>query len=84
MMEAVQSDSPLEERAGLPDVCVAHAAFRRLSDVLLLKELLDRLGHHCHSVVNVRRLVLAVDQLEAKQACPIDDMTRHFFRRKTH
>lgn len=83
MMEAVQSDSPFEEWAGLPDVCVAHAAFRRLSDVLLLKELLDGLGHHCHGVVDVRRLVLAVDQLKAEQACPIGDMTKTFFRCKT-
>lgn len=78
-MEAAQSDSPFEEWAGLPDVRVAHAAFGRLGDVLLLKELLDGLGHHCHGVVDVRRLVLAVDQLEAEQACPIDDTTRHFF-----
>lgn len=79
MTEAAQIDSPFEERPSLPDVCVAHAAFRRLGDVLLLKELLDGLCHHCHSVVDVRRLVLSVDQLEAEQACPIDDRTRHFF-----
>lgn len=79
MMKAVQSDSPLEQWASLPDVRVAHAAFRRLCDVFLLKEFLDGLGHHCHSVVDVRRLVLAVDQLEAEQACPIDDTTMAFF-----
>lgn len=79
MIEAAQSDSPFEQRASLPDVRVAHAAFRRLCDVLLLKEFLDGLGHHCHGVVDVRRLVLAIDQLETEQACPTDDMTRCFF-----
>lgn len=77
--EQSRADSPFEEWAGLPDVGIAHAAFGRLGDVFLLKELLDGLGHHGHGVVDVRRLVLAVDQLEAEQACPIiDDYTQFF------
>lgn len=84
--DSALNDSPFEKRASLPDVGVAHAAFRRFGDVFLLKELLDGLGHDCHSVVDVRRLVLAVDQLEAKQACPIDDTTQGlgFFNCKMH
>lgn len=45
--------APFEERAGFPDVGVAHAAPGRLRDVLLLKELLDGLSHHGHGVIDV-------------------------------
>ena len=60
---------PFEEGPGLPDVGVSHAASGWLSNVLLLKELLDGLGHHGHCVIDVGRLVLAVDELEANETC---------------
>lgn len=60
---------PFKKRPGLPDVGVAHAAPRRFRDVLFLEELLDGLGHDGNGVADVRRLVLAVDELEADQAC---------------
>lgn len=59
--------SPLEEGPCLPDVGVSHASSGGFRDVLLLKELLDGLGHHGHRVVDVSRLVLPVDELEADQ-----------------
>lgn len=67
--------SPFEEWASLPDVCIANTASRRLCDILLLKELLNGLGHHTHGIVDVRRLVLAIDKLKAEQACPVDNIT---------
>lgn len=60
---------PFEEGPSLPDVGVSHAASGRLRNVLLLKELLDGLGHHSHCVIDVGRLVLAVDELEADETC---------------
>lgn len=63
---------PFKERPGLPDVSVAHAAPRRFRDVFFLEELLDGLGYDGDRVADVRRLVLAVDELEADQAC-VDD-----------
>lgn len=58
---------PFKERPRFPDVGVAHASPGGFRDVLLLEELLDGLGHHGHCVVDVGRLVLAVDELEADQ-----------------
>lgn len=59
---------PFEERSSPPDVCVAYTTARRFCDVLLLKKLLDGLCHHGHGIVDMRRLVLAVDELKAEQA----------------
>lgn len=58
---------PFEQGPCFPDVGVAHASSRRLCDILLLKELLDGLGDHGHRVVDMGRLVLPVDELEADQ-----------------
>lgn len=70
---------PFEERPGSPDVGVPHAASRRLCDVLLLKQLLQRLSNHGHGVRDVSRLVLPVDQLKTQQAC-----TAHAAHTNTH
>lgn len=59
---------PLEERPCLPDVGVAHAAPRRVGDVLLFKKLVHCLGHHAHGIADVGRLVLAVDELQSDDA----------------
>lgn len=60
---------PFEKWPRPPDVGVSHATPRRLRDVLLLKQLLERLSHHPDGVRNVRRFVFAVNQLETQQAC---------------
>lgn len=74
---------PFEERSGPPDVGVSHAAPRRLRDVLLLKQLLQRLSHHRNGVRDVRRLVFTINQLEAQQACNTHTHNTHI-RMHTH
>lgn len=58
--------SPFEEWPGSPDVGVPDTAPGRFSDVLLLKQLLQRLSHHCHSIRDVGRLILTINELEAQ------------------
>ena len=60
-------DQPFKERAGSPDVGVPNTAPGWLCDVLLLKELLQRLGHHRHCIHDVGRLVLTVNELETQK-----------------
>lgn len=63
----LHSTLPFEKGPRFPNVGVAHASSRRLRDILLLKQLLDGLSHHGNRVVDVGRLVLPVDELEADQ-----------------
>lgn len=58
---------PFEKWPSFPDVGVSYASSGRFCDVLLLKQLLDGLSHHGHSIVDVSRLILPVDELEANQ-----------------
>lgn len=58
---------PFKEWPCFPDVGVAHASSWWFRNVLLLKELLDGLSHHGHGIIDVRGLVLPVDELEADQ-----------------
>lgn len=72
---AALAHTPFEEWPSPPDVSVSYTSAGRLCDILLLEELLDGLRHHCHSIVDMRRLVFAIDQLKADQTCPVDSIT---------
>lgn len=58
---------PFKEWPGLPDVSIANATPWRFCDVFFFKELLDGLGYDSNGIADVRRLILAVDELEANK-----------------